>query len=116
MIPISLGLFLGAAAVISQGAAHDCPTVFADNRINQTIMVEAVAHGIHSITVKDIRYYFDSNFPEANNIPTGTTATKYTIFWGLPLPQSSDLGGFLYPAEYSPPRALGQVLKFPSHH
>jgi len=70
MMLISLGLFLVAAAVISQGAAHDCPTVFADNRINQTIMVEAVAHGIHSITVKDIRYYFDSNFPEANNIPT----------------------------------------------
>jgi len=67
---ICLGLFLGAAAVISQGAALNCPPIFAANGINQTIMVEAVAHGIHSITVKDIRYYFDSSFPETNNIPT----------------------------------------------
>ena len=82
MMLISLGLFLGAAAAITQGAAEICPPIFAANGINQTIMAEAVAHGIHSITVKDIRYYFDSNFPEANNIPTGTTATKYTQFLG----------------------------------
>ena len=82
MIPVSLGLFLGAAAVISQTTALNCPPIFATNGINQTIMAEAVAHGIHSITVKDIRYYFDSNFPEANNIPIGTTATKYTQFLG----------------------------------
>ena len=82
MMLIPLGLFLGAVTVISQGAADDCPPIFAANGINQTIMVEAVAHGIHSITVKDIRYYFDSSFPETNNIPTGSTATKYTHFLG----------------------------------
>ena len=80
MMLIALGLLLSAA--VSQGTAQDCPAIFAANGINKTIMVEAVAHGIHSITVKDIRYYFDSNFPEANNIPTGMTTTKYTHFLG----------------------------------
>ena len=30
----------------------------------------AVAHGIHSITLEDIRYYFKANATETNNVPT----------------------------------------------
>ena len=30
----------------------------------------AVAHGIHSITLEDIRYYFKPNATEENNVPT----------------------------------------------
>jgi len=29
-----------------------------------------VAHVIHSLTVEDVRYFFDENFPVENNIPT----------------------------------------------
>lgn len=31
---------------------------------------EDVAHGIHSLTVQDLRYFFDKEFPEKNSIPT----------------------------------------------
>ena len=30
----------------------------------------AVAHGIHSITLEDIRYYFKADATEENNVPT----------------------------------------------
>ena len=75
MLVFALAFFLGAAC--HQAVAQDCPAVFATNRINSTVMVEAIAHGIHSITVKDIRYYFDSSFPEINSIPTGLTLKPY---------------------------------------
>ena len=32
-----------------------------------------VAHGIHSITVQDLRYFFEQDFPERNTIPTSNT-------------------------------------------
>ena len=34
------------------------------------MLIHAAGHGIHSITVRDIRYYFDPVFPEGNSIPT----------------------------------------------
>merc|ERR1712168_1020830 len=43
-----------------------------------------VAHVIHSLTVEDVRYFFDENFPVENNIPTvntnltGTPVLSYT--------------------------------------
>merc|ERR1712168_370399 len=32
-----------------------------------------VGHMIHSLTVEDVRFFFDENFPVDNNIPTGNT-------------------------------------------
>ena len=39
---------------------------------NISVLKKAASHGIHSITVKDIRirYYFDTSFPKKNYIPT----------------------------------------------
>ena len=36
----------------------------------------SVAHPIHSITVEDIRYFFDPDFPVENTIPTGNDDIK----------------------------------------
>ena len=34
------------------------------------IMFRRIAHGIHSLTLADLRYYFNANANETNNIPT----------------------------------------------
>jgi hypothetical protein len=41
--------------------------------VNLTNFMGAVTHMIHSITLQDIRYFFDERFPEANDVPTVNT-------------------------------------------
>ena len=48
----------------------NCPAILAAANLNQWDLMLGAGHGIHSITVRDIRYYFDKDFPEQNNIPT----------------------------------------------
>ena len=38
--------------------------------VNMTTYVVDVAHGVHSISVEDIRYFFDNQFPVNNTVPT----------------------------------------------
>merc|ERR1719369_2332093 len=49
---------------------ESCPSILTKNGVNSSTFLRAAGHGIHSITVNDIRFYFDKNFPEVNNIPT----------------------------------------------
>jgi hypothetical protein len=47
-----------------------------------TNFMGAVTHMIHSITVEDIRYFFDDRFPVDNDVPTvntNLTATAPTV-------------------------------------
>jgi len=41
--------------------------------VNLTNFMGAVTHMVHSITVQDIRYFFDERFPEANDVSTVNT-------------------------------------------
>jgi hypothetical protein len=41
--------------------------------VNLTNFMGAVTHMVHSITLQDIRYFFDERFPEANDVPTVNT-------------------------------------------
>ena len=50
----------------------------------------AVAHGIHSITLEDIRYYFDKNATEKNGIPT----LNYDLLDKNPVLPNAPLYGF----------------------
>jgi len=52
------------------GNVLNCSSVMTDAGLNMSILVPAVGHGIHSATVKDLRYYFDEYLPETNDIPT----------------------------------------------
>jgi len=52
------------------GKGLNCTSVMANAGLNMSILVTAVGHGIHSATVKDLRYYFDEYLPETNDIPT----------------------------------------------
>ena len=48
----------------------DCPSIMTLAGFNTSVLAKAASHGIHSITVKDIRRYFDTSFPKVNDIPT----------------------------------------------
>ena len=70
---IALSLLMVGSLTITAGSTlpvTNCSRVFAATGINQTDLMYGAGHGIHSITVRDIRYYFDPNFPEENDIPT----------------------------------------------
>jgi len=69
--------FLGISC--ASGASLSFNGVLHKNKTCQPIMKKhhlsgrfpgAVAHGIHSITLEDIRYYFDSKATESNGVPT----------------------------------------------
>ena len=55
---------------VSAMPVENCSAVLAASGLNQTDMMFGAGHGIHSITVRDIRYYFDPDFPEENDLPT----------------------------------------------
>jgi len=67
---------------------ENCSAVLAASGLNQTDMMFGAGHGIHSITVRDIRYYFDPDFPEENEIPTVNPD-----FRGDLIKESAPLGG-----------------------
>jgi len=80
------------ATVLANPTTHHfdgiCPSVMAKAGLNTTTFKEATSHGIHSITVQDLRYYFDESIPEESNIPT--VNLKLTGSHVLP---SAPLGG-----------------------
>jgi len=69
---------------------HDCSGILNKAGINLDTLVYSAGHGIHSITVKDIRYYFEPSCPEINNIPTINTDLKDENLVLLSAPLGSD--------------------------
>ena len=69
-IALALLSFVGLAKAGGHWAA--CTAAFADAGLDRDVLVHAAGHGIHSLTVRDVRYYFDPTaFPEdTNRIPT----------------------------------------------
>ena len=65
-------LILGSLAITTGSTlpTTNCSIVLAATGLNQMDLMYGAGHGIHSITVRDIRYYFDPDFPEENDIPT----------------------------------------------
>lgn len=73
MKPPLIGLVVMLANSCSAADAMgstNCSSVLSDAGLNMEVLVEAVAHGIHSINIKGIRYFIDPSAPEVNNIPT----------------------------------------------
>lgn len=61
-------LFLGTFTV-ALTAAPTCTELMEDAGLN-VYFGEAVAHRTHSLTLEDLRYYFEEDAPVENNIPT----------------------------------------------
>merc|ERR1712215_538690 len=47
-----------------------CEDIFALSGLNYTSFYRGAAHGIHSLSLEEIRYFFKSDAPENNKIPT----------------------------------------------
>jgi len=91
---VSLVLLLLAATAQSQPT---CSQVL--DALNLTEPGGMIAHGIHSLTVNTIRYYFDPNVTENNGIPTVNLnrSDKNSLFPNAPLvnlPNSHSYGPF----------------------
>lgn len=67
-------LLLVAGIVIGSAAAapppDTCHSVMTAAGIDADNFASFVSHSIHSLTLEDIRFYFKSDAPEENNIPT----------------------------------------------
>lgn len=60
-----------------------CPTIMEAGKITDSF-IPLVTHAIHAITVEDIRYYFEENVTEENNIPTvnmNTTSEQRVLLY-----------------------------------
>ena len=53
--------------------AQSCSAVFADHGMNYTAFHKGVAHGVHALSLEEIRYFFQAEAPEENLIPTVNT-------------------------------------------
>merc|ERR1719167_1075705 len=63
-------VLLGLASAASAGGGGDCPSILEQTSALSDIFAKRIAHGIHSLTLADLRYYFNPNANETNNIPT----------------------------------------------
>merc|ERR1711872_591804 len=57
-------------ADISPGEPQICEDIFSLNGLNYSTFYLGASHGLHSLSLEEIRYYFDENAPENNKIPT----------------------------------------------
>ena len=58
------------AADISPEEPQICEDIFSLNGLNYSTFYLGASHGLHSLSLEEIRYYFDKNAPENNKIPT----------------------------------------------
>merc|ERR1719167_2012214 len=71
MATLGLALvLLGLASAASTGGGGDCFSILEDNPALSATYPKRIAHGMHSLTLADLRYYFNPNANETNNIPT----------------------------------------------
>ena len=68
--------------------SHSCNRIFRESCIDESDFPLGVAHGIHSLTLQELRYFFDKNASETNKIPIVNFNLSSTI---LVLPSAPDL-------------------------
>merc|ERR1719322_236569 len=63
-------VFAGLSSGASAGGDRDCFSILEDTPALSATYPKRIAHGMHSLTLADLRYYFNPNANETNNIPT----------------------------------------------
>merc|ERR1719495_209521 len=61
-------VFAGLSSGASAGGDRDCFSILEDTPALSATYPKRIAHGIHSLTLADLRYYFNPNANETNNI------------------------------------------------
>jgi len=56
--------------VSDEGTSPTCTDVFSSIGLNYSSFWKGAAHGVHSLSLEEIRYFFKSDAPEQNKIPT----------------------------------------------
>ena len=69
MKELLLSLILGSVTLI-QGSNDVCGDIFFNSGYNISTFAAGVGHGLHSLSLEEIRFYFDEDASEDNNIPT----------------------------------------------
>ena len=73
-----LGSLLYQASVLSANKlvpseTKTCFQIFSDHRMNFSSFYQGVAHGVHALSLEEIRHFFMAEAPEKNHIPTVNT-------------------------------------------
>jgi len=70
-----------------KGAMERCIDVMANNGLNFTSFWHGAAHGLHSISLEEIRHYFEPEAPAENRIPVvnSNLSSEQTILFNAPL-------------------------------
>merc|ERR1719334_1642628 len=55
--------------VLSTSAEDNCSSILLESPLLSTNFSHRIAHGIHSLTLEDIQFFFNPNATESNNIP-----------------------------------------------
>lgn len=71
----------------SKGAMEKCEEVMANNGLNFTSFWHGTAHGLHSLSLEEIRHYFDPEAKVQNKIPAVNfnLSSEQTILFNAPL-------------------------------
>ena len=57
-------------SLIKAFSAEECETTFSKNGLKYSSFATGVGHGLHSLSLEEIRYFFKEDAPEDNGIPT----------------------------------------------
>ena len=57
-------------SLIKAFSAEECETTFSKNGLNYSTFATGVGHGLHVLSLEEIRYFFKEDAPEENGIPT----------------------------------------------
>jgi len=64
-----ISVFIIGAVVADQSSSTECPAVLKAAGVSD-MFAPMIAHSVHSLTLEDIRYFFDADATEENGIPT----------------------------------------------
>ena len=56
-------------SLIKAFSAEECEITFSKNGLNYSTFATGVGHGLHSLSLEEIRYFFEEDAPENNGVP-----------------------------------------------
>ena len=62
-----------SAAKLVGSEIKNCFQIFSDHGMNFSSFYQGVAHGVHALSLEEIRHFFKADAPEKNHIPTVNT-------------------------------------------
>ena len=82
----------GSATKLVHSESKTCFSIFSDHGMNFSSFYQGVAHGVHALSLEEIRHFFKADAPEKNHIPTVNTdfRAESPVLYNAPLWGYSD--------------------------